>query len=84
MFSLFSNLKLIFMGLFSALLPLLYVLGRRDAKQLHEKNELQKDILNEQNKSDFYKAMEQDDEVITSGSSDSRDDLLTRLRNKGI
>ena len=84
MFSLFSNIKLIFMGVFSALLPLLYVLGRRDAKQLHEKKELEKDILNEQKKSEFYQAMEQEEGIITSGSSDSRDDLLTRLRDKGI
>ena len=44
----------------------------------------EKDILNEQKKSEFYQAMEQEEGVITSGSSDSRDDLLTRLRDKGI
>lgn len=84
MFSIFSNIKLIIMGIFSALLPVLYILGRRDAKQIHERNELKQDLLNEKKKSEFYKAMEQDDEVIGSGVNDNRDDLLNRLRDKGI
>ena len=72
------------MGIFSALLPILYILGRRDAQQIHERKELEKDIINEKKKSDFYKAMEQDHNQTDPSNIDSRDDLINRLRNKGI
>lgn len=78
----FGNIKIILVGMFSALLPILYAIGRKDGKNLQQKKELESDLLSEKRKSEFYRAMEEssDEPVATP----DRDDFIKRLRHKGL
>jgi len=77
----FSKIKLYLIAGLALLLPILYVLGRRDGKKV-EKGKVLADELQAQTKaSDFYKAMAEHEEDT---SVNSRDGLITRLRRDGL
>ena len=72
------------MGIFSALLRVLYILGRRDAKQIHERNELKQDLLNEKKSLNFIKQWSKMTKLSVLVSTIIGMTFLTRLRDKGI
>ena len=77
----FSKIKLYLIAGLALLLPILYVLGRRDGKKV-EKGKVLADELQAQTKaSDFYKAMAEHDEDT---SVNSRGGLIERLRRDGL
>jgi|TARA_R110002124_G_scaffold69913_1_gene187621 hypothetical protein len=75
-----GKIKIVAMGMLAALLPILYILGRKDGTKLNENKYIKHDLEQEIAKSEFYKSMESDE--ITS--VDTRDELVTRLRDKGL
>lgn len=77
----FSKIKLYLIAGLALLLPILYVLGRRDGKKV-EKGKVLADELQAQTKaSDFYKAMAEHEEDT---SVNSRGGLIKRLRRDGL
>jgi len=75
-----GKIKIVAMGMFAALLPILYILGRKDGTKLNENKYIKNDLEQEIAKSEFYKGMESDE--ITS--VDTRDELVNRLRDSGL
>jgi len=66
------------------LLPILYVLGRKDGKNL-EKSKVLKDALeNEQDKAQFYRSMDKHNHEIENNAPTDRNSLTDRLRNNGL
>ena len=75
-----GKIKIVAMGIIAALLPILYILGRKDGTKLNENKHIKNDLEQEIAKSDFYKSMESDE----STSMDTRDELINRLRDTGL
>ena len=81
MFSLLTGkLKIYLYAAFSALLPILYVLGRKDGSKINEVKHLKDDLETEKERAEFYKKMEADE----STSINNRDELIDRLRDTGL
>ena len=81
MFSLLTGkLKIYLYAAFAALLPILYVLGRKDGSKINEVKHLKDDLETEKERAEFYKKMEADE----STSINNRDELIDRLRDKGL
>lgn len=69
----------------AALLPLLYLLGRRDQKAVQRADALEDALKIEKKKSSFKAAMsEAKNDIETSVPNDDRDALVERLRDKGL
>lgn len=81
MFSLLTGkLKIYLYAAFAALLPILYVLGRKDGSKINEVKHLKDDLETEKERAEFYKKMEADE----STSINNRDELIDRLRDTGL
>lgn len=77
----FGKIKTYLITALAILLPILYVLGRKDGKKLEQHKVLADDLDAEKKVSDFYKAMaEHEDEFNPT----SRSDLTNRLRRDGL
>ena len=75
-----GKIKTYIIGALAILLPILYVLGRKDGKTV-EKGKVLADELQAQRKaSDFYKAMSEHEEFNPTDHSD----LTDRLRRDGL
>ena len=75
-----GKIKTYIIGALAVLLPILYVLGRKDGKKI-EKTKVLADELQAQNKAaDFYKAMAEHEDFNPT----SRNDLTERLRRDGL
>ncbi len=75
-----GKIKTYIIGALAVLLPILYVLGRKDGKTI-EKSKVIADELQAKDKAkDFYKAMAEHEEFNPT----SRDDLTDRLRRDGL
>jgi hypothetical protein len=80
----FGKIKIILAAMFAAVLPILYIIGRRDGAKA-EKNAVLEDELNAQKvTTEFYKAMEKNNAEIESNTPRNRDELTDRLRNNGL
>lgn len=76
-----GKIKTYLLAAFALLLPILYVLGRKDGRKLQERDGLADDLQAERTASDFYKAMaEHEDEFNPT----KRSDLTDRLREHGL
>lgn len=75
-----GKIKTYIIAALGILLPILYVLGRKDGKKLTEHKVLADDLQAEKKASDFYKAMAEHEEFNPT----SRDDLTDRLRRDGL
>lgn len=80
----FGKVKIILAALVAAILPVLYIMGRRDGAKA-EKNAVLEDELDAQKvTTEFYKAMEKNNAEIESNTPRNRDELTDRLRNNGL
>ena len=77
----FSKIKLYLIAGLALLLPILYVLGRRDGKKVEKGKVLADELQAQKRSSDFYKTMAKHEEDT---SVNSRDGLITRLRRDGL
>lgn len=80
----FSKIKIIMLGVVAALLPILYVLGRRDGSKLEQKKVLEDALETEHKRADFYKAMEQHDNEVENATPRDKRELAERLRQHGL
>jgi hypothetical protein len=79
-----GKLKTYIIGALAVLLPILYVLGRRDQKQIQKSEALEDALETERDRADFYRSMEQHSHEIEGASPTSRDDVVKRLRGNGL
>jgi len=79
-----GKLKTYIIGALAVLLPILYVLGRRDQKQIQRSKALEDALETETDRADFYKSMEQHNNDIEGNTPSSRDDIVKRLRGNGL
>jgi len=76
-----GKIKTYLIAALAVLLPILYVLGRKDGKKI-EKQKVLADELQATNKAaDFYKAMAEHEE---DPSTNDRRSLIQRLRGNGL
>jgi len=81
MFGIVGKIKTYLIAALGILLPILYILGRKDGKKLTEHKVLADDLQAEKQASDFYKAMAEHEEDF---NPTSRSDLTDRLRRDGL
>ena len=81
MFGIVGKIKTYIIAALAVLLPILYVLGRKDGKKIDKKKVLADELQAQQKASDFYKAMAEHEEDT---SVNSRDGLVKRLRRDGL
>jgi hypothetical protein len=79
-----GKVKIILAGAVAMLLPILYILGRRDGSKLEKGKALEEAVNTEHERADFYKEMEQESNEIESNAPRNRDDLSKRLREHGL
>lgn len=85
MFSLFfSKAKLIAAAVIASLLPILYLLGRRDQAKIDTAAAYKESLDAERDKADFYREMEQQNNEIQNSKPRSADELTDRLRKHGL
>lgn len=76
-----GKIKTYIIGALALLLPILYVLGRKDGKKLQQQKILKDELEATQDASDFYKAMAEHEDDFNPVS---RNDLTDRLRRDGL
>lgn len=81
MFSIVGKIKNAVLAILAIMLPILYVLGRKDGGAKVNNAVLADDLDAEKKVSAFYKAMAEDAEEF---NPTSRDDLTERLRKDGL
>lgn len=79
-----GKLKTYIIGALAVLLPILYVLGRRDQKQIQRSQALEDALETEKDRADFYRSMEQHSNDIEDTTPSSRSDIVKRLRGNGL
>lgn len=75
-----GKIKTYIIGALAVLLPILYVLGRKDGKTIEKSKVLADELQAKDKAKDFYKAMAEHEEFNPT----SRDDLTNRLRRDGL
>ena len=84
MFGIFTKIKIIVAGLTAALLPILYIVGRRDGAKVEEVKQVKASAKASEDRAEFYKEMETTNNEIESTKPRTRDDLTDRLRQHGL
>jgi hypothetical protein len=79
-----GKLKTYIIGSLAVLLPIIYVLGRRDQKHIQRSDALEDALELEADRAEFYKSMEQHKHDAQAGKTSSRDDIVKRLRGTGL
>ena len=75
-----GKIKTYIIGGLALLLPILYVLGRKDGKTVEKSKVLADELQAQRKASDFYKAMAEHEDFNPTGPSD----LPNRLRRDGL
>jgi hypothetical protein len=75
-----GKIKTYIIGALAVLLPILYVLGRKDGKTIEKSKVLADELQAKDKAKDFYKAMAEHEEFNPT----SRDNLTDRLRRDGL
>jgi len=81
MFGIVGKIKTYIIAGLAVLMPILYVLGRKDGKKIEKQKVLKDEIEASQKASDFYKAMAEHED---DPSTNDRDSLSDRLRRDGL
>jgi hypothetical protein len=84
MFGIFGQIKIIVAGLMAALLPILYIVGRRDGAKVEEVKQVKASAKASEDRAEFYKEMETTNNEIESTKPRTRDDITDRLRQHGL
>ena len=80
MFSIVGKIKTYVIAALGILLPILYILGRKDGKTIEKSKVLADDLQAKDKAKDFYKAMAEHEDFTPT----SRNDLTDRLRRDGL
>lgn len=84
MFGIFTKIKIMVAGLMAALLPILYIIGRRDGAKVEEVKQVKASAKAAEDRAEFYKEMETTNNEIESNKPRTRDDITDRLRKHGL
>ena len=84
MFGIFGQIKIIMAGIVAALLPILYIVGRRDGAKVEEVKQVKASAKAAEDRAEFYKEMETTNNEIESTKPRTRDDITDRLRQHGL
>lgn len=84
MFGIFSKVKIMVAGIVAALLPILYIIGRRDGAKVEEVKQVKASAKAAEDRAEFYKEMETTNNEIESNKPRTRDDITDRLRQHGL
>ena len=84
MFGIFGQIKIIMAGIVAALLPILYIIGRRDGAKVEEVKQVKASAKAAEDRAEFYKEMETTNNEIESTKPRTRDDITDRLRKHGL
>jgi|14_taG_2_1085336.scaffolds.fasta_scaffold21359_2 hypothetical protein len=88
MFFLWSKIKgglfLILWGALGMLLPLLYLIGRKDGSAKEQALKAEEAAIAEKERAEFYKVMGEEKDEIVRNKPSSKHDLVTRLRDNGL
>ena len=84
MFGIFGQIKIIMAGIVAALLPILYIIGRRDGAKVEEVKQVKASAKASEDRAEFYKEMETTNNEIESNKPRTRDDITDRLRKHGL
>jgi hypothetical protein len=84
MFGIFSKVKIMVAGIVAALLPILYIIGRRDGAKVEEVKQVKASAKAAEDRAEFYKEMETTNNEIESNKPRTRDDITDRLRKHGL
>lgn len=76
-----GKIKTYIIAALGILLPILYILGRKDGRKLNERDVLADDLQAAQKASDFYKAMAEHEDDF---NPTDRSYLADRLRRDGL
>lgn len=79
-----GKIKAVAMAMLAALIPILYILGRKDQASINSSQVLEDALETEKKRSTFYKAMETHVNEIEAESAPDRDALIERLRDNGL
>ena len=80
----FTKIKILVAGAVAALLPILYILGRKDGKKAEEIKQVKAAHEAAEDRAEFYQEMEKTNNEIESNKPMDRDDLTKRLRDNGL
>ena len=70
--------------LMAALLPILYIIGRKDGAKVKEVKQTKASAKAAEERAEFYKEMETTNNEIESNKPRTRDDITDRLRKHGL
>jgi hypothetical protein len=76
----FGKIKLYIIAALGIMLPILYVLGRKDGKTIEKSKVLADELQAKEKAKDFYKALAEHEDFNPT----SRDDVTDRLRRDGL
>ncbi len=76
----FGKIKLYIIAALGIMLPILYVLGRKDGKTIEKSKVLADELQAKDKAKDFYKALAEHEDFNPT----SRDDVTDRLRRDGL
>jgi exopolyphosphatase/pppGpp-phosphohydrolase len=79
-----DKIKTVALGVLAVLLPILYILGRRDQSKIERTNALEDALETEHDRADFYRTLEKRNNDIQNNRPSNRDDLVKRLRDNGL
>lgn len=79
-----GKIKDIAIAALAVLLPVLYLIGRRDQNKINRGQILEDALDTEKDRADFYREMEKHNHEIEEQRPDSRADIIKRLRDHGF
>ena len=79
-----GKIKIYLMAALAALLPILYILGRRDGSKLERTSVLEDELETQKDIAEFHKNMEQANNEAEDAKPRTRDELIKRLRDNGL
>jgi hypothetical protein len=79
-----AGLAFILWGALAVILPILYILGRKDGAAKEQAQKAEEAVKAEKERAEFYKEMgEEKDEIVRNKPTDKHD-LVNRLRDNGL
>lgn len=79
-----GKLKIYAMAVIAALLPILYLLGRRDGAKLEQYEAIEDELQVQKKARKFYKDMEKANNEAEDAKPRNRSELTDRLRKHGL
>jgi len=79
-----ASLAALFWGAIAILLPVLYILGRKDGASKEQVQKAEEAVKAEKKKAEFYREMGEDKDEIVRSKPTNKSDLVNRLRNNGL